>query len=54
MTSAEVQSLLLRVLAAGGDTRLGRGRTISPKLSSLLRRRRTEQLMARLWRVCGR
>lgn len=57
MTSAEVQSLLLRVLAAGGDTRLGRGRNYfsqtvvaaSPPQNGATYR----QVMAGVWSLIG-
>ena len=57
MTSAEVQSLLLRVLAAGGDTRLGRGRhyfseaviAVSPPQNRATYR----QVMEGVWSLIG-
>jgi hypothetical protein len=57
MTSAEVQSLLLRVLAAGGDTRLGRGRHYFSEAvmaaSPPQNRPTNRQIMEAVWSLIG-
>ena len=57
MTSAEVQSLLLRVLAAGGDTRLGRGHHYFSEAviaaSPPQNRPTSRQVMEAVWSLIG-
>jgi DNA modification methylase len=57
MTAAEVQSLLLRVLAAGGDTRLGRGRHYFSEAviaaSTPQNRPTHRQIMEAVWSLIG-